>query len=269
MAFLVACGAIEQQGDSAEPRDAMEGEAPDLSGHYRVGPLSDGPLSHSIQVSFDADSVWWEPACSGQGLSYKPAGEGKVEFYDPDAGKGTQIVCDIGFSKELPALWEALEGVRNVELRDDRSVAVTVGDQNLIFEPTTDPLPTTLAGTWQVEMIDGLSTSEMRTIQFSADAREIWWDPRCAGLIMEYRLAGEGFAITKPAEIAPPPPASDPDGTGPPRLPPPLVCSIGLPPHLQEAASALRSADAVTRDYQNNLVFSGSERYIILSRVTG
>lgn len=266
-ALLVSCAPADEGTLPGEPAERVEGEAPDLSGHYRIQALGSDPLPFALEVSANTNAIWWEPACSAQGLSYRPAADGKVEFFDLRDPNEPQIVCDIGYPEELTQLWERLAGTHDVSVREDRSMIVNVEGEPFLFEPTTDPLPTTLAGTWQVEMIDGFSTSESRTIRFIADGQEIWWDPRCAGIVMEYTLAGESFAITKPAETAPPPPSPEADGIGPPPPPPPVVCLIGLPTHLQDAASALRAAETVARDYQNNLVFRGDGRYIILSQV--
>lgn len=45
------------------------------------------------------------------------------------------------------------------------------------------PAPATLAGEWKVAAIDGKDFNESYGLALSADAREIWWAPRCAGMV--------------------------------------------------------------------------------------
>lgn len=131
-----------------------------------------------------------------------------------------------------------------------------------MLEPTTDPVPDTLAGKWRVEEIDGLSTEGMRRMQFTADETEIWWEPRCAGFVQPYRLKGRRIDIgPEQRPPAPPrPPSADP------LPPPPPVCTIGLPPYLADARTALLAAETIRRDNRNHLVIAGGGHYIVLAK---
>ncbi len=260
---LAACGeALPDSGPINQT--GVSSDTLDLSGHYRISAMGDDPLPHAIKVSFDENAVWWEPACSGQGLSYRPSGANKVTFYDPNDPDELQIVCDIGFPHELTQLWARLAGEHSVAKNADRSLTVDVDGEQWLFEPATDPLPKTLAGQWRVEMIDGLATAEMReTTVFSADDKEIWWNPRCAGKVMAYSMDGSDFEITQGAFTPPPPPEPGQEPIYPPRA----ICPVGLPTYLVDAIRALESATQVQRAHDNTLSFAGGGHSLALSRV--
>lgn len=263
LAMLAACAPPSANSDQGTNAYSDAG-ALDLSGHYRIHALGSARLSHPIEVSFDEDSVWWEPACAGQGLEYRQVSESAVEFFDPRDPDTPELVCDIGFSPELTEMWEKLAGVRGAVVRPDRSLAINVDGEQWLFEPTTDPMPVSLSGRWRVEMVDGLSTQEMReTTFFSANNSEIWWDPRCAGKVMSYSMTGESFAITEKSYTPPPPPAAGEEPIYPPRA----ICAIGLPTYLPDAIRALEAATQVKRDHHNRLIFSGEQHTLSLSRI--
>lgn len=260
---IAALASCAPQASDTPPVDfggQIASAASDLSGHYRITSLGEGLLPFPIEVSADADSIWWEPSCAAQGLFYRPAADGKIEFFDPRDPDEPQIICDIGYPEELKVVWERLKGTHDVQLRADRSMLVEVDGQPWLFEPTTDPLPPDLTGTWQIERINGLSTVEMRMVQLKADGQELWWEPRCARVIVEYSMEGETFSVVEPADM--PPPASK-EGEAP--TPPKPVCTIGLPRYLTDAMDAIRNADNVTRDYENNIALSGEGSRIALS----
>ena len=116
------------------------------------------------------------------------------------------------------------------------------------------PLVTTLAGEWRVAGIDGAAFDEPVGIALSADAEEIWWAPRCAGVAYTYRIQGaafstgpyKGYVPRKPGEPTPP------------------VCAIGLPKRLDEVVRALTSATTIRRTANNGVELSGDGHSLLL-----
>ena len=253
--LCAACAPAPSQPVTEVPTQTSVAGAPDLTGHYRIDRLADGTaLDWPIEVSFDEDSVWWEPGCAGQGLAYR-ASENGVEFYSARP-EGIYAVCDIGFPEQLPQLWEELSGAKQVRLGPDRVVRLSNGNEEWVFQPTTDPLPTDLAGKWRLMEMNGWGSSEMRTIEFEADGSQIWWNPRCAGQAVAYEMDGERFAVEKPrvSDTAPSEEAR-------------VVCRVGIPEALPEALNAMRTATRVARDKDNNIVISGDGSYVVLQPI--
>jgi hypothetical protein len=126
--------------------------------------------------------------------------------------------------------------------------------------PTTAP-PTdlvaidSLAGEWRVAGIDGAEFDEPVGIALSGSDTELWWEPRCAGMAHAYRLSG--LAI----EFGPSPDAAEPTPAG---APPSPVCTIGLPPRLQEVMRAVTSAQFVGRTPANGVLLSGGGHSLLL-----
>ena len=129
----------------------------------------------------------------------------------------------------------------------------------------TDPVPipeerpapapvATLAGEWRVAAIDGRDFDEPYGLALSADAEEIWWAPRCAGLVRTYRITGSRLTIG-PAK-----------GTRTPRPgePGPAVCAIGRPPRIDEVTRAIDSATAIRRTASNGVELSGGGHSLLL-----
>ena len=121
--------------------------------------------------------------------------------------------------------------------------------------PTTAISPIeTLAGEWRVAGIDGEPFDEPYGLALSADAEEIWWEPRCANFAFSYRI--EGLRITT-GEGRPSNPV-EPDA------PPPPVCTVGIPPRLDEVARALDLADTVGRLPSNGILIEGGGHSVTL-----
>ena len=111
-----------------------------------------------------------------------------------------------------------------------------------------DPQPVavaTLEGHWRVAGIDGTSLDEPVAIALTASDRQIWWEPRCAGMARNYRIEGAAIRITS----ALPPRA--------PGEPTPPVCAIGLPPRLGEVFRALDEATGIARLPSNGIRIAG------------
>ena len=123
--------------------------------------------------------------------------------------------------------------------------------------PASAPLATvsTLEGEWRVAGIDGQSLDEPVGIALSASATEVWWEPRCAGMARSYTIDGQRF--TSGPILADGPPAA-------PGSPPPPVCTVGLPPRLNEVFRALSEADTIGRTQANGVAISGESHSLLL-----
>lgn len=115
-------------------------------------------------------------------------------------------------------------------------------------------LVASLAGEWRVAGIDGKPFDEPYGLALSGDAEEIWWAPRCAGLVRTYRIAGTAFAAG-PAKGS---------GATRPGEPGPAVCAIGLPPRIDEVTRAIDSATAIRRTPSNGVELSGGGHSLLL-----
>ena len=124
--------------------------------------------------------------------------------------------------------------------------------------PPSDPAPAetvaTLAGEWRVAAIDGRDFNESYGLALSGDADEIWWAPRCAGLIRGYRIEGVRIRIGPAKGLKPRAPGE----------PTPPVCAIGLPPRIDEVTRALDSATTIRRTSSNGVEISGGGRSLLL-----
>ena len=121
-------------------------------------------------------------------------------------------------------------------------------------EPVPPPVDT-LAGEWRVAGIDGKPFDADYGIALSASADEIWWEPRCAGIVRRYRIRGYSVSMMLPE----PPPAQE----GLPR-PPPAVCTIGVPVGVENAFRALDAVDRVMRTPENGIELSGGGHSLTL-----
>lgn len=116
------------------------------------------------------------------------------------------------------------------------------------------PSPPGLAGEWRVAGIDGQAFDEPYAIALSGDGRELWWTPRCAGMIRSYRIKGTEISFGPPLGFTPPPPGA----------PPVPVCAIGLPPRLKDVVRAIDSATAIVRTASNGVELSGGGHRLVL-----
>lgn len=122
-------------------------------------------------------------------------------------------------------------------------------------EPTARPAPVTLAGEWKVVAIDGQDFNESYGLSLSASDTEIWWEPRCAGSVRSYAIAGNRLTV-KPASGSNPSPR--------PGDPPPPVCAIGVPERLGEVVRALDAAATIERTPSNGIEIAGGGHSLLL-----
>ncbi len=112
----------------------------------------------------------------------------------------------------------------------------------------------TLAGEWRIAGIDGKPFDESYGLALSADGEEIWWAPRCTGLIRTYKINGTAVRIGPAKGLKPVAPGQ----------PTPPVCAIGLPPRIDEVTRALDSATTIRRTPSNGVAISGGGRSLLL-----
>ncbi|WP_199798861.1 DUF1761 domain-containing protein [Qipengyuania thermophila] len=114
---------------------------------------------------------------------------------------------------------------------------------------------TSLAGEWRVAGVDGAPFDEPYGLALSADDKEIWWEPRCAGLVRRYTLAGERLAVSMP------PAQASRAAAAPPSVP---VCALAPPPALAGVRRALDAAQTARRTPENGLLLSGGGHSLLL-----
>ena len=262
VAALAACAPQGSEpapgGGDAATAPMQAGQPYDLRGEWSVARLNGQPLDTRIPFTASSDTFTWEPACAGQQIAYRTV-DGRIEFYQPPR-EGERIVCDIGYPEPLPRVIEGLEGRWDVEQKGNGNLVLTRGETRLELEKAPAQPQVSLAGEWRVAGIDGREFNESYGLALSADESELWWEPRCAGVAVEYRIEGTRFSARRPA-VAPPPAAGSAE---PPAAPAPAVCAIGLPERLEEVMAAIRAADRIERTQANGVLISGNGRSVTL-----
>jgi len=254
---LAACVAPGVEPEMPTAAQQQQAAVRDLSGQWVIQTLDGRELQQPVALTGTSASLVWEPACAGQTISYRAASEG-IEFYraEPE-GDGWPIVCQIAYPQDLPRVLNALEGRWTASHASDGGILLSRSGARIALKPATAEAPATLAGEWRVAGIDGEDFDEPYGIALSADAEQIWWAPRCAGVQVAYQISGASFAVTPPPVPQPPAP-----GTRPPAPPP--VCKIAPPPRLAEVMSAIRAADRIERTPANGIRLSGKGRSVTL-----
>ena len=219
----------------------------DLRGKWSVSRLGGRTLSHRIELEGSADALTWQPACAGQGISYRTSGDG-LEFYQPPRDE-PQFVCKIAYPQALPQVINALEGRWQVAEHANGDLRLTRGDETITLEKLPVDMVETLAGEWRVAGVDGREFDEPYGLALSASESEIWWNPRCARQSLGYRIEGTRFVFVPPSEM----PKE--------QL---VVCVIAIPPRLPEVMSAIRSADRIERTPENGILLSGGGHSVTL-----
>lgn len=246
-----ACGPAKDPAASATAPAASEQPVRPLAaldGQWRVTAI-DGRKAGGIELWSDGKSLWWEPGCAGQGRRFSSDGS-RFKTLPPAPGGE---VCDIGLPDDLAVVWARLDSADSFTMQGADSVRIGKGTEGVELQRV--PGPATLAGEWRVAGIDGVSFDEPVGLALSANGREVWWNPRCAGLVRRYTIDGRNFrAGPQPSSIPPPPPGT----------PPPPVCAIGLPPHLVEAVRAIDSATQIRRTPSNGIELTGGGHSLLM-----
>lgn len=138
--------------------------------------------------------------------------------------------------------------------QDDAAPPIERDDIRDIPQPSGSRVGT-LAGEWRVAGIDGEPFDQDYGVALSATADEIWWEPRCAGILRRYRIESDSVTMMLPE----PPPAQE----DLPR-PPPALCTIGVPVGVEQAFVALDAAETIARTPQNGIELSGGGHSLTL-----
>jgi len=257
---LAACTQSPSTTPAADPAP-IEGAGEDvaqydLRGKWGVSRLGGETLDYRISFTGNETALIWEPGCAGQGILYRAEGE-FLEFHQTPQDEPREV-CDIGFPEDLPIVLEALEGRWTAEPQGNGDILLSREDTQLTLEKLPVAQVETLAGEWRVGGMNGQSMEGPEAIALTADASEIWWEPRCAQKSVGYRILNERFFHVKPPEAPPAPPSTAP------APPPPLTCVIGLPTRLSDALNAIRAADRIERTPANGVRLSGKGQSITL-----
>lgn len=253
--LVLALGACTAQADDPAPQasDAIDAAARaepyDLSGQWSVSRIDGEMLDMSIPFTGSADALTWQPACAGQAIAYRRVGDA-IEFTQPPRN-ASRVVCEIGYPDALPRVIEALVGRWDVSEQPNGNLLLARGDRQLVLEKAPAEPSLSLAGEWRVAGIDGRAFDEPYGIALSADESEIWWEPRCAGQSVRYKIRGTRFATPGPPRGGP---ASEPAA----------VCKIAIPPRLPDVMTAIRAADRIERTPANGVRISGDGHSLTL-----
>lgn len=256
-AALMAACAPEAEGPS--PADATQpatrAEPFDLRGQWSVSRIDGESLGVAVSFTGSANALVWQPSCAGQDIAYRTVGDA-IEFYQPPRS-GPREVCEIGFPDALPRVLEALEGRWDVSEKDNGNLLLTRGERVMVLAKWPAGPSISLTGEWRVAGIDGREFDEPYGIALSATREEIWWEPRCAGQSVRYRIVNDRFVVVEPPPAPPPPPGAT-------RPPPPVVCTIAIPDRLPDVMNAIRAADRIERTPANGIQLSGNGRSLTL-----
>ncbi len=161
----------------------------------------------------------------------------------------------------LVVLVLVLAGCRQAPAPDAPPEAATSPAPDVPAEAATSSAPSsslapvaTLEGEWRVAGIDGAPFDEPYGLALSADADEIWWEPRCANMARSYRITGTRIAIGEAEPLAPVEPGE----------PSPPICTINPPTRLRDVARSLDAADTVGRTLENGVLLSGGGHSMLL-----
>lgn len=256
VSLLAAC--TEPDRGAEVPGSESGAEAVDLTGDWIVSRIDGASLSTYVDLKAGEGLIYWEPLCAGYSLNYEF--DGSQVVFSADRDEMPRAVCLPGAPADLPRVLQTLEGRWTPNERPDGDVMLTGAKGDILLERPRERTAGILAGEYRVAGIDGEPLEGQSGLALSANDYSIWWEPRCAGLHVEYRIVNERFVVLEMPPVPPPPPA--PPGETPP--PPPPVCALAPPPAAQEAIAAIRAADRVERTAENGIKLSGNGRSITL-----
>ena len=254
--LVLALGACTPQADGPPAAQASDASDPatraepyDLRGPWSVSAIDGEPLDMPIPLQGSADALTWQPACAGQSIAYRRVGDA-IEFTQPPRN-ASRVVCEIGYPEALPRVIGALEGRWDLSVHTNGTLRLTRGERVIALERAPAEPSLSLAGEWRVAGIDGRAFDEPYGIGLSVDESEIWWEPRCAGQSVGYRITGTRFATPGPPR----------GGTA---SEPATVCKIAIPPRLPDVMTAIRAADRIERTPANGVRISGNGHSLTL-----
>lgn len=269
---LALGGCQRDAGSSPAPAATASTPAPaddrvfaPLIGRWRIDTIGASKVM-GLELSSDGTRIWWEPGCAGQGRAFEVR-QGRFAVIP---STGPDVVCEIGVPSDLSRVWDLLDSANRIEVTDTGRATIDGGIgalrlMRIAAAPQRKPqielsgaaAVTSLAGEWRVAGIDGKPLDGPTGLALRGDANQLWWEPRCAGLVRNYAISGERLVIgtaARPAAVSEP---------GAPRQPRP-VCAIGLPPQLTGVLRALDSAQRIRRTPSNGIEISGGGHSLLL-----
>ena len=108
----------------------------------------------------------------------------------------------------------------------------------------------TLEGQWRAIRADGKPVE----LALSISGEEIWWEPRCAGYVRSYRIAGSEFETGPHIGFVPRQPGE----------PTPPVCAIAPPPDIGAVFKSLDAATSIRRTRDNGIELAGGGHSLLL-----
>jgi len=265
--FLTACTVSPEDGDAsagsvgtpAAERPSNAVGARSIEGRWVVERV-DGAApviniaGYAPVVTIGADRIHFQSQCIYADWKYARSGDNLTTspFYEPGSG-----MCARGLAPGETAIQAAFDKGRQLTFRSDDRLIVEGGGHRLELSRTELAADgrigiANMAGEWRVAGIDGREFNESYGLALSGSARELWWEPRCAGMARSYRMTGS--TISFGPRIGAPPPGTQP----------PPVCAIGLPPRLSEFFRALDAATNIERTDSNGVLISGGGRSVLL-----
>ncbi len=115
---------------SAEP--AGPAQALSLTGEWRVAGIDGREIdrAYGLALSGNAERLWWEPGCAGQGLGYAISGN---RFTPVPPDPAPRAVCDIGFPPEVPQIWVALMVADRIERTEAGGIRISGGGRSVLL----------------------------------------------------------------------------------------------------------------------------------------
>lgn len=233
-----------------------------MIGRWQVTAIGTRPVP-GLELSSDGTRIWWEPGCAGQGRAFT-AVQGRFAIVPT---KAPDEVCEIGVPSDLLKIWDLLDAAERLDVTGAGQVRIT-GKLDPIYlsriaalpqraaqiQPETRPALLSLAGEWRVAGIDGKDFDQPTGIALRGDARQLWWEPRCAGVVRNYVISGERIVIGTAARPS----------QGGARPQPVPVCAIGLPAGLDAVTRAVDGATRIRRTASNGIELSGGGHTLLL-----
>ncbi len=277
IALLLTCGACDagpaapnanSRADAPESPGAKSSQ-PDLAGDWQVASI-DGTLTTGIRLTGSGDALIWKPECAGQFIHFRQAGQA-IEFrrsFDeataPPAGEDDMlIVCEIGFPKEVPEIFQLLPSLDTASQRADGRLVLAGNGHELVLErpkSRSELAVPTLAGRWRVSVLDGKTLNQQAHLDFVADDSVLVWEPRCAQQARSYYIESDRFAARRMPPSPPPPPGAN--------VPVVAVCTIGLPPSLVHVFTALEAATSIKPATDGGVILQGNGHDLTLKPLT-
>lgn len=266
LAAIIAIGGCKQSASDQSSQaqyinqNGADKAGPNLEGAWQVAEV-DGRTLVGVTLKGANGALFWEPGCAGWLINYRQDGA-TIRFKSKSSPAKMQVVCTIGYPESLPSIFRTLPALDRVEVLNTGSVRLT-GPGHVIrlerlLSPAERPVES-LAGRWSVSMVDGRRLPK-GSLVFSATRDVITWQPSCADQARNYVIENDRIAIGRMPDTPPPPLPLDAQ-VAPPRL----ICTIGLPPELASAFTAMEQVTHVRPANAGGIIMTGNGHEIVLT----